>query len=141
MAVGARAVFSARPMHVLRYVDVALVLIAAVPALLLGVPALGYGVGGGAWVLQRALAAAELRMLGRLEDPRRWLGARLAAPFGRIWLLAGGIVAAGVLGGRADGLTAAIVIFCAYTIAFAIRVGSGPPAHPEEDRPSREGRS
>jgi hypothetical protein len=139
LAVGAGAVFSARPMHVLRYVDVAVVLIAAVPALLLGVPALGYGLGGGAWVLQRALAASEPRLLLRFEDPRRWLGARLAAPFGRIWLLAGGIIAAGVAGGRAAGLTAAIVIFGAYTIAFAIRIASGPPARPEGDRRREEG--
>jgi thiamine pyrophosphokinase len=114
-------------MNVLKHFDVVAVLIAAIPALLLGAPALGYAIGGGAWILQRLIAAGERRFLVRVDDPRRYLGARLFASFGRIWLLAGAIVAAGVIGGRADGLTAAIVIFAAYSIAFAIRIASGPP--------------
>jgi hypothetical protein len=114
-------------MNVSRFLDVVAVLIAAIPALLLGVPALGYAVGGGAWILQRLIAVGERRFLVRVGDTRRWLGARLFASFGRIWLLAGAIVVAGVVGGRADGLTAAIGIFVAYSIAFAIRIASGPP--------------
>lgn len=127
LAVGAEAVSSARDMHVLRFLDVVAVLLAAVPALVLGAPALGYCVGGGAWIVQRLIAVGERRFLLRLEEPRKWLTARLFAPFGRIWLLAGAIVAAGVIGGRRDGLTAAIVIFCAYSVGFGIRMMSGPP--------------
>ena len=41
--------------------------------------------------------------------------------------MAGAIVLAGVVGGRADGLTAAVVLFGAYSIAFMIRILSGPP--------------
>ena len=55
------------------------------------------------------------------------LGLNLFEAFGRIWLLAGAIILAGVAGGRADGLTAALVIFAAYSVAFAIRVLSGKP--------------
>ena len=131
MALGAEAVSQARPMNVTKYLDVVAVLIAAIPALLLGVPALGYAIGGGAWILQRLIAVGERRFLVRVDDTRRYLGARLFASFGRIWLLAGAIVAAGVIGGRADGLTAAVVIFVAYSIVFAIRIASGPP--PEAD--------
>ena len=40
---------------------------------------------------------------------------RLFESFGRIWLLAGAIIIAGVAGGRKDGLTAAIVIVGAYS--------------------------
>jgi hypothetical protein len=127
LALGAEAVLQARPTNVIRYLDVVAVLIAAVPALLLGVPALGYALGGGVWILQRLIAVGERRFLVRVDDTRRWLGARLFASFARIWLLAGAIIAAGVIGGRADGLTAAIVIFAAYSIAFAIRIASGPP--------------
>ena len=36
-----------------RYIDVVVVLVAAIPALALGAPALGYLVGGGFWILQR----------------------------------------------------------------------------------------
>ena len=114
-------------MNAIRFLDVVAVLVAAVPALLLGVPALGYAIGGGAWILQRLIAAGERRFLVRVDDTRKWLGARLFASFARIWLLAGAIVAAGVAGGRADGLTAAVVIFAAYSIAFAVRIASGPP--------------
>jgi len=128
LALGAEALPQARPVNVTRYVDVAAVLIAAIPALLLGAPVLGYAIGGGAWILQRLLAASERRFLVRVDDTRRWLGARLFASFGRIWLLAGAIIAAGVAGGRRDGLTAAIVIFAAYSIVFAIRIASGPPS-------------
>jgi hypothetical protein len=114
-------------MNVFRYFDVVAVLIGAIPALLLGAPALGYSIAGGAWILQRLIAAGERRFLVRVDDTRRYLGARLFASFARIWLLAGAIIAAGVAGGRADGLTAAVVIFAAYSIAFALRIASGPP--------------
>ena len=56
------------------------------------------------------------------------MGLNLFEAFGRIWLLAGAIVLAGIVGGRADGLTCALVVFCSYSVAFAIRVVSGPPA-------------
>jgi len=133
LAVGAEAISSARHMHLGRYLDVVIVILAAAPALALGAPALGYGVAGGAWILQRALALSERRLIWRVEEPRRWLGARLFASFGRVWLLAGAIVAAGVAGGRADGLTAAVVIFAAYSIAFAIKIAGGPPQRPDAD--------
>jgi hypothetical protein len=127
LAVGAEAFSSARHMHVIRHLDVVAVLVAAAPAVALGVPALGFGVGAGAWIVQRLIAAGERRFLLRVEEPRRFVGARLFASFGRIWLLAGAIVAAGLAGARRDGLTAAVVIFAAYSIAFAIRIASGPP--------------
>jgi hypothetical protein len=114
-------------MHVLRYLDVVAVLIVAIPALALGVPVLGYAVGGGAWILQRAISIGEQRLLLNVQEPRHRLGARLFASFGRIWLLAGAIVAAGLAGSRRDGLTAALVIFGAYSIAFMIKLASGPP--------------
>jgi hypothetical protein len=54
-------------------------------------------------------------------------GLNLVDGFGRIWLLAGAIVLAAVIGGRGDGLTAALVIFCVYSIAFTMRLISGRP--------------
>ncbi len=64
-----------------------------------------------------------------LREPRNRLGLSLFEAFGRIWLLAGAIILAGAAGGRADGLTAALVIFAAYSVAFAIRVVSGRSQH------------
>ena len=119
---------------ILRYLDVLLVVVAAPVAIALGAPALGYLIAAGAWVLQRVLQQLDRRWIRNTKTPRAQLGLNLFEAFGRIWLLAGAIVLAGVVGGRADGLTAALVIFGAYSIAFAIRVLSGKPTSP----PGRE---
>jgi hypothetical protein len=111
---------------VLRYLDVLFVVLAAPVAIALGASPLGYLIAAGAWVLQRVLQQLDRRWIaGRGADAR--FGLNLVDGFGRIWLLAGAIVLAGVIGGRADGLTAALVIFGAYSIAFALRVVEGRP--------------
>jgi hypothetical protein len=127
LAVGVGAAPDQSSMMVPRYLDVVLVALAAVPAIALGAPALGYAVGGGAWIVQRIVGAIDRRLLNRGTTLRAQLGFNLFEPFLRIWLLAGAIVLAGVAGHRSDGLTAAIVIFAAYSIAFAVRLLSGPP--------------
>ncbi len=62
-------------MPALRYIDLVVVAIAAVPALALGAPTLGYLVGAGAWILQRALQLNEYRLDGRYRG---------SAPGGRL---------------------------------------------------------
>ncbi len=127
MAVAAGTVTGSHTMPLLRYLDVVAVVLAAAPAVVLGVPTLGFGIGAGAWLLQRLIHAQEHRLYSGIQEPRNLLAVRLFEAFGRIWLLAIAIVVAGVAGGRADGLTAAVTIFAAYSIAFVIRVLSGPP--------------
>ena len=127
LAVTAKVATERRPIAALRFLDVVIVVIGAVPALLLGAPAFGYVVGGGAWLLQRVVQATDRRWAARLRDPTTQVGVHMFEAFGRIWLLAGAIVLAGVVGGRADGLTAALVIFGAYSVGFAIRLLSGRP--------------
>jgi len=129
LAVGAEAVSKTHPMPLLRYLDVVVVVLAAVPALALGAPVLGYAVGAGAWLLQRLLLANRYRWLSAFTTPGslRRAGFSLFEAFGRIWLLAIAIIVARVAGDRADGLTAAAVIFAAYSISFVIRLVSGPP--------------
>jgi hypothetical protein len=114
-------------MAVLRYLDVVLVAILAAPAIALGAPAFGYLVGAAGWILTRLIQAGDRRLMSKMTEPHKRLRVALFEPFARIWLLAGAIVIAGAVGGRADGLTAAIVIFSAYSIAFAARLASGPP--------------
>jgi hypothetical protein len=133
----ARAATTATAIAVLRYLDVVLLAVATPVALALGAPVLGYAVGAGAWVLQRVLAEVDRRWVRKAAEPRTQLGLNLFEAFGRIWLLAGAIVLAGVVGGRADGLTAALVIFGAYSVAFAIRVVSGPPNPPASTASAR----
>jgi hypothetical protein len=109
-----------------RYLDVVLVVLAVPVALALGAPAVGVVVSAAAWLIQRLLARAGQRWIaGRGDDAR--FGLNLVDGFGRIWLLAGAIVLAAVIGGRRDGLAAALLIFCAYSIAFAMRLVSGRP--------------
>ena len=109
-----------------RYLDVVLVVLAVPFALALGAPVVGVVVSAAAWLVQRLLARAGQRWIaGRGPDAR--FGLNLVDGFGRIWLLAGAIVLAAVIGGRRDGLAAALLIFCAYSIAFAMRVISGRP--------------
>ena len=114
-------------MTVARYLDVVVVAVLAVPLIIVGAPAFGVIVGVCAWVLQRLLQIGDRRLVNKLQEPRQQLTANLFESFGRIWLLAGAIIIAGLVGSRADGLTAALVIFGAYSIAFVIRVITGPP--------------
>jgi hypothetical protein len=111
----------------LSYLDLALVVLAVAPALALGAPVLGYAFGAGGWILQRAVAEGDRRWIRRVDEPRKQLGFSLFEAFGRIWLLAGVIIVAAVAGGHKDGLTAALVIFGAYSVAFAIKLITGPP--------------
>ena len=111
---------------VLAYLDVVLVVLAAPVAIALGAPSLGYLIAAGAWVLQRVLQQLDRRWIAAKGADARF-GLNLVDGFGRIWLLAGAIVLAAVIGGRSDGLTAALVIFCVYSIAFALRVVEGRP--------------
>lgn len=129
-AVGGQRRMTVPLMALIRYLDVVLVVIGAPVAVALGAPPVGCAIGAGAWILQRIVAAADRRWTESLREPRRRLGAHLFEGFARIWLLAIAIVVAGVAGGRRDGLAAAVVILCAYSVAFVIRVFSGPPSPP-----------
>jgi hypothetical protein len=122
-------------MLTLRYLDVIVAVIAAIVAIALGAPALGCALGGGCWVLQRAVQAVDRRWARQMREPRAALGINLFERFGRIWLLAGAIVVAGVAGGRQDGLAAAVIIFCAYTIRLVTGLVQGPPAPPTPSAP------
>jgi hypothetical protein len=108
-----------------------LVVLAVPVTLALGAPVVGVVVSAGAWLIQRALAGAGQRWIAGQGDDARF-GLNLVDGFGRIWLLAGAIVLAAVIGGRRDGLAAALLIFCAYSIAFAMRlIGGRPQGEPQ----------
>jgi hypothetical protein len=108
----------ARGSTVLPYLDIVLVVLVAVPALALGAPALGYAVGAGAWILQRIASVRVERQLSEVKDLRRRLGFGVATSMTRVWLLAIAIMVVGVASSRPDGLTAALVIFGAFSVHF-----------------------
>jgi hypothetical protein len=116
-----------------QYLDVIVIVIGGAIALALGAPALGIICGAVGWILQRGMQIVDRRFTSQLRDPRRQVGINVSESFGRIFFLAAAIIVAGVAGGRADGLAAAVLIFAAYTIAFGIRISSGPPPEREQN--------
>ncbi len=102
----------------LQYPDVLLVLIVVAPALAAGAPALGYAVGGVAWILGRIASAVADKRIADMTDFRAQIGYGVVSSMLRVWLLACAIIVVGVTGTRADGLTAALVIFGAFSVYF-----------------------
>jgi hypothetical protein len=100
----------------LAYLDVVLLVVAAPIMLLIGVPAVGYLVGAGAWIVLRAVGIGIDRVVPSLEDPRGEITLRLAYLMGRLFLLAIAVIVVRNGAGRNDGLTALLVIVFAFTI-------------------------
>jgi hypothetical protein len=107
------------PLLPVRYLDVAIVVLAAPFVVLLGGPVLGYAAGAAAWILQRIAAAWTARAAGRQTDYRRALGLAMASSLLRAWLVGLTILAAGLLAEREDGLCAGITVLVAFTVYFA----------------------
>jgi hypothetical protein len=111
---------------VLRHLDLIVVAVAVPVTLVLGAPVVGVVVSAAAWFLQYAVAQVGKSWIAKQGSNARF-GLSLLDGFGRIWLLAGAIVIAALIGGRSDGLAAALMIFGAYSIAFFVRLVGGRP--------------
>jgi hypothetical protein len=107
------------PVAILSYLDVVLLVLAAPIMLLIGVPAAGYGVAAGVWIVLRATGVAVDRLATASDDARGQIGLRMAYMFGRLFVLALTIVFLRKAGGKDDGLTALVVIVFAFTIQLA----------------------
>ena len=107
------------PVVFARYVDVLLVVLAAPFVVLLDAPVLGYAVGAGAWILQRAAAVALERRAAASESYKTALGLNMASLILRAWLIGLTILAVGLIGEREDGLAAGITVLVAFTAYFA----------------------
>jgi hypothetical protein len=126
------AIGTADPLAPVRYLDVALVVLAAPFVVLLGAPVLGYVVGVGVWIAQRILEAV-LEHAARRSDVRRAIGIKVASMIGRTWLIGVGILAVGLAAEREDGFTAAIVCLAAYTVHLATTLILRPlERHPDQ---------
>jgi hypothetical protein len=117
MLIGASSTFGRAPVALL-YREVGLILLAAIPALALGAPALGYAVGATAWIVGRVASVEVERRIADVGDINRRLGFGVASSMLRVWLLAAAIMIVGLASTRADGLTAALVIFGAFSVYF-----------------------
>lgn len=113
-------------MTALRYIDVVLVVIVAPILLLIGVPAVGYAVGAGAWILLRAGGVAVDRRASALGEVSKELTVRLFYVIGRVLLLALAIILVRRSAGKHDGLTALLVIVFAFTVQLIISILTRP---------------
>lgn len=106
----------------LRYLDL-LVLALALPLFLLtGLPLLGYAVAAAAWLAQRGINALATRRAKASDDPRTVVGLLAGSMIGRGWLVAGSILAVGLVGAREDGLAAALLSISLFTIYFSAQM-------------------
>jgi hypothetical protein len=113
------AAASAEPtMPLLRYFDVVLVVVAAPIMLLIGVPAVGYLLGAGAWIALRAVGVAADRLAVGTPDTSRQISIRMAFMLSRLFLLALAVILARQ-SSQNDGLTALVVIVFAFTMSMA----------------------
>lgn len=99
----------------LAYLDVVVLVVATPIMLLIGVPAVGYLVGAGAWIALRAVGVGVERIAAASDDPRREVTLRLAYLMGRLFLLAIAVILVRNGSGRDAGLTALVVIVFGFT--------------------------
>jgi hypothetical protein len=111
--------------RVLRYFDVVLIAVAAPIMLLIGVPAVGYLLGGGAWIALRAVGVGVERMVSATSDAGRQISLRMTFMFSRLFLLALAVIAARGTS-KNDGLTALVVIAVAFTLSLGVLAGTRP---------------
>ena len=105
-------------MLLLRYLDVALVALAAPIMVLIGVPAVGYLTGAGAWVALRAVGIAVEHAAASAQF-RSEISIRLGYLLGRLFVLALAVILVRRGAGRDAGLAALVVIVFAFTVQLA----------------------
>jgi hypothetical protein len=110
----------------LRYIDVVLIVVAAPIMLLIGVPAVGYGAGAGAWIVLRAAGVVIDRYARTLGDMSRELTLRLAYPICRIFALALTVIVVRNDAGKDDALATLAVVVFAFTIHLAVTFAERP---------------
>jgi hypothetical protein len=103
----------------LRYLDVALLALAAPIVVLTGAGGAGYGIAAGAWIGLRAIGIGVDRAASAMGDANRQIGLRLGYMLGRLFALALTIVLVRNGLGRDDGLAALIAIVIAFTVQLA----------------------
>jgi hypothetical protein len=108
------------PIAILRYFDAVVLVVAAPVMLLIGVPALGYGVGAGAWIALRAIGEGVDRLSSAAVPTSRELSLKLAYMLCRLFLLALAVIFVRNQVGQDDGLTALCVIVFAFTAQLAV---------------------
>ncbi len=117
---------SESPVTLLRYIDVVVLLVAAPILLLIGVPASGYLVGAGAWMVLRAVGVAVDHYANAATTANTQITLRLSYLMSRLFLLAIAVILVRQGSGRDAGLTALLVIVFAFTAELIISTATRP---------------
>ncbi len=125
------------PLTALGYLDVVLVVVAAPIMLLIGVPAVGYGIAAGAWIALRALGVAVERFAGATHDANRQIGVRMGYMLGRLFTLA--IIV--ILVRKSDGQNAGLAALAVIVFAFTVQLVTMAFARPKSSSRRRESAS
>lgn len=103
----------------LSYFDVVLIVVAAPIMLLIGVPATGYAVGAGAWIILRLLGVAVERYASATPQLHRAVSIRLGYMLGRLFTLAIAVILVTNADGKNSGLTCLAVFVFAFSAYLA----------------------
>jgi hypothetical protein len=112
-------------MQALRYLDLAVLAVALPVFLVAGLPLLGWGVVAAVWLALRAVHDLLFRRAAAAQDPRRSTALMAVGMFGRVWVLALAIFAAGAIE-REAGLSAAVLAIVVVTCHLVGLMTSGP---------------
>ena len=116
------AMRSADPMSVLRYLDLALGVLALPVFLLADLPLGGWLTGFGVYALQRAVGEWTTRRAAASDDARTTVGLMAGSMIGRGWLTALTIFAVGAAAGSKVGLSAAVLFIALFTVYFTMQM-------------------
>jgi hypothetical protein len=117
-----------------RYGDFVVLALALPIFIVAGFPLAGYLVGGGAWIVQRAIQLFVQRKAAASHDPRTIVGLTAGSMIARGWFCAIAIFLAGIIGSDDTGLSAALLVVALFTVYFTIQMILRP-----FDRPLRTG--
>ena len=119
----------------IRFLDLFALLVALPLFLLAGLPIAAYLVGGGVWILQRAVQIVLQRRAEGSDDPRIVAGYTAGSMIARGWMCALAIFGVGLAEGDEAGLSAALLVIGLFTVYFTVRMITRPIDAAAERRP------
>ena len=111
--------------RVLRNMDLGLLAVALPIFLAAGLPIVGWITGAGLYVGQRALRALAERKAEQADDPRTTVGLLAGSMIARGWIVAGAILAVGLVTDSETGLAAAVLFLATFTVALTMALATG----------------
>jgi hypothetical protein len=111
--------------NLLRYLDLALLVVALPVFIAAGLPMAGYLVIAGVWIAQHGIelwaerSAAAAMERGDRRAAMGWVG---AATLARVWIIALAVLLVGLLASKDAGLAAAVLAAILFTVHFGARL-------------------